>query len=154
YLQPVQDVRVGGRAATSQYQYTLQSENLEALVEWTPKVYQRLKTIPGLVDVNSDQQNAALEASVRVDRATAARLGITAEDIDAILYDAFGQRPVSTIYTPLNQYRVIMEVDPRFSQDPGGLKLIYLTSRSGQPTPLSTFAEYARDTAPLSINHQ
>jgi multidrug efflux pump len=154
YLQPVQDVRVGGRVATSQYQYTLQSEDIKALVEWTPKVYRKLKTLPGLADVNSDQQNGALEASVRVDRATASRLGITAQDIDATLYDAFGQRPVSTIYTPLNQYRVIMEVDPRFSQDPGGLNLIYLASGSGQPTPLSAFAQYDRETAPLSINHQ
>jgi multidrug efflux pump len=154
FLQPVQDVRVGGRVASSQYQYTLQSEDLDALTTWAPQVYQRLKTVPGLVDVNSDQQNQALEASVQIDRATASRLGITAQTIDNTLYDAFGQRQVSTIYTRLNQYHVVMTLAPELLENPDSLSAIYLRSGNGQQTPLSAVAQYRRATAPLSVNHQ
>jgi multidrug efflux pump len=154
FLQPVQDVRVGGRVASSQYQYTLQSEDLDALTTWAPQVYQRLKTVPGLVDVNSDQQNQALEASLQIDRATASRLGITAQTIDNTLYDAFGQRQVSTIYTRLNQYHVVMTLAPELLENPDSLSAIYLRSGNGQQTPLSAVAQYWRSTAPLSVNHQ
>jgi multidrug efflux pump len=154
FLQPVQDVRVGGRPASSQFQYTLRSDDLDALVEWSPQLYRKLQTLPGIADVNSDQQNRGLELSVQVDRATASRLGVTQQIIDDTLYDAFGQRQVSTIYRRLNQYHVVMEVDPRFSQDPDGLKHLYVPSNNGPQVPLSTFARYARSTAPLSINHQ
>src|SRR5262249_4394806 len=110
YLQAVQDVRVGGRATSAQYQYTLQSEDLNGLIEWTPKLYEKLRTLPGLTDVNSDQQNRGREIDLTFDRQTAARLGISEQAIDNTLYDAFGQRQVSTMYTRLNQYHVIMEV--------------------------------------------
>ena len=154
FLQPVQDVRVGGRPASSQFQYTQRSDDLHALVEWSPQLYRKLRTLPGIVDVNSDQQNRGLELSVQVDRATASRLGVTQQIIDDTLYNAFGQRQVSTIYRRLNQYHVVMEVDPRFSQDPDGLKHLYVPTSNGAQVPLSTFARYVRSTAPLSINHQ
>jgi multidrug efflux pump len=154
FLQAVQDVRVGGRQSNAQYQYTLQSDDLATLQEWAPKVYGALRRLPGLADVNSDQQNRGLEVALDIDRLTAARFGITAQTIDTTLYDAFGQRQVSTIYTPLNQYHVIMEVDPRFWQDPEGLKHIYLPSSTGNQVPLSAIADYGRSTAPISVNHQ
>jgi multidrug efflux pump len=154
YLQAVQDVRVGGRATNAQYQYTLQADDVGSLVEWTPKLYSRLRTLPGLADVNSDQQNSGLEIALNFDRGTAARLGIAQQAIDNTLYDAFGQRPVSTMYTGLNQYHVIMEVDPRFSQNPEALKHIYVRAINGGQAPLSAFARYDRSTTPLSISHQ
>jgi multidrug efflux pump len=154
YLQAVQDVRVGGRAANAEYQYTLKSDDLKALTKWTPKVYAKLKTLPGLADVNSDQQNSGLELALNFDRSTAARLGISEQAIDNTLYDAFGQRPVSTMYTGLNQYHVIMEVDPKFSQNPDALKYIYVAASGGGQAPLSAFAGYDRSTTPLSISHQ
>jgi len=113
-LQPVQDVRVGGRGSAAQYQYTLQGDNSDELLEWAPRVLQRLRRLPELTDVNSDQQNKGLQASLVIDRATAARLGITPQMIDDTLYDAFGQRQVSTMYTQLNQYHVVMEVESKF----------------------------------------
>ena len=154
YLQAVQDVRAGGRVTNAQYQYTLQGDDVGSLVEWTPKLYSRLRTLPGLADVNSDQQNRGLELALNFDRGTAARLGIAQQAIDNTLYDAFGQRPVSTIYTGLNQYHVIMEVDPRFSQNPDALRHIYVKTSSGGQAPLSAFARYDRSTTPLSISHQ
>jgi multidrug efflux pump len=154
YLQAVQDVRVGGRATNAQYQYTLQADDVGSLVEWAPKLYSRLRTLPGLADVNSDQQNSGLEIALNFDRGTAARLGIAQQAIDNTLYDAFGQRPVSTMYTGLNQYHVIMEVDPRFSQSPDALKHIYVRTLTGGQAPLSAFARYDRSTTPLSISHQ
>src|SRR5207244_11077916 len=114
FLQAVQDVRVGGRAANAQYQYTLRSDDLQALIQWTPKMFSKMRTLRALADVNSDQQNRGLEISLQIDRATAARLGVTQQAIDSTLYDAFGQRPVSTMYTRLNQYHVVMEVDTGF----------------------------------------
>jgi multidrug efflux pump len=114
YLQPVQDVRVGGRLGGAQYQYTLQADEAKDLFEWAPKVLRQLRQLGELTDVNSDQQNRGLQASLVIDRPTAARLGVTPQAIDATLYDAFGQRQVSTMYTPLNQYHVVMEVAPEF----------------------------------------
>ena len=154
YLQPVQDLRVGGRAANAQYQYTLQSDNVQDLVVWGPRMLQKLKTVPGLLDVNSDQQNKGLQAGLVIDRATAARLGISTQMIDNTLYDAFGQRQVSTMYTQLNQYHVVLEVDPQFWQSPDSLEHIYVKTRSGTQVPLSTFTHYEPSTAPLVVTHQ
>ncbi|HKU76813.1 MAG TPA: efflux RND transporter permease subunit, partial [Pyrinomonadaceae bacterium] len=154
FLQATQDLRVGGRGGNAQYQYTIQSENLDDLVKWGPMLLQELRKVPIVTDVNSDQQNSGLQASLDYDRATAQRLGITPEEIDSTLYDAFGQRQVSTMYTPLNQYHVVMEVEPRYWQSPEGLKEIYLHSSSGGVVPLSAVAHFAPATAPLAVNHQ
>jgi NodT family efflux transporter outer membrane factor (OMF) lipoprotein len=154
YLQGVQDVRTGGRPTNAQFQYTLQSDDLNALVQWAPQLYRKVRTLPVLTDVNSDQQNRGLEVSLTVDRVTAARLGITQTEIDNTLYDAFGQRQVSTMFTRLNQYHVVMEVDPQFAQNPESLKYIYLRTSTGGRAPLSTFARSERLNAPLSVNHQ
>ncbi len=154
YMQPVQDLRIGGRPSSAQYQYTLQGDDALELFKWAPKVLQRLRTLPQLADVNSDLQNKGLEASVVIDRPTASRLGVTPQAIDATLYDAFGQRFVSTIYTQLNQYHVVMEADPAFWQTPDGLKYIYVRSTTGALVPLSAFAHFERRDTALSINHQ
>jgi len=154
FLQATQDLRVGGRGGNAQYQYTIQSENLDDLVKWAPILLQELRKVSIVTDVNSDQQNSGLQASLDYDRATAQRLGITPQDIDATLYDAFGQRQVSTIYKQLNQYHVVMEVEPRFWQSPEGLKDIYLHAANGGVVPLSAIAHYAPATAPLAVNHQ
>ncbi len=154
YLQPVQDIRVGGRPSATQYQYTLQGDNSEELFRWAPLVTERLRKLRELADVNSDQQNRGLEAALTIDRATASRLGITPQMIDDALYDAFGQRQVSTMYTQLNQYHVIMEVDPKFWQSPEGLKYIYVRSTNAGMVPLAAFTRYEPSTAPLQVNHQ
>jgi multidrug efflux pump len=131
FLQAVQDIRVGGRASNAQYQYTLQGSSLEELNEWTPKIVTALQGDPNLADVNSDQQNKGLESNLVIDRDAAARLGITVSQIDNTLYDAFGQRQVSTIYVARNQYHVIMEVAPRYWQDPETLKDVYISTSGG-----------------------
>jgi multidrug efflux pump len=131
FLQAVQDIRVGGRQANAQYQYTLHADNLAELYEWAPKILAALQQTPQLVDVNSDQQNKGLETDLVIDRDTAARLGLSASQIDNALYDAFGQRQVSTIYNPRNQYHVIMEVAPRFWQSPDSLKDVYVSTSGG-----------------------
>jgi multidrug efflux pump len=154
FLQSTQDLRVGGRGGNAQYQYTIQSENLDDLNKWGPVLLQQMKKEPAVTDVNSDQQNSGLQASLVYDRATAARMGITPQMIDDALYDAFGQRQVSNMYTQLNQYHVVMEVEPRFWQSPEGLKEIYLHPAAGGIVPLSTVAHYQPATAPLSVNHQ
>jgi multidrug efflux pump len=154
YLQSVQDLRIGGRPSAAQYQYTLRGEDVRELQDWAPKVLQRMRKIPGLVDVNSDQQIKGLEASLTIDRATASRLGVTPDVIDATLYDAFGQRQVSTMYTSLNQYHVVLEMDPKFLQGPEGLDVLRVRSSDGTLVPLSAFARYEPSTAPLQINHQ
>jgi multidrug efflux pump len=131
FLQAVQDIRVGGRASNAQYQYTLQSPTLEELNEWTPKIAAALQGLPTLADVNSDQQNKGLESNLVIDRDAAAQLGITVSQIDNTLYDAFGQRQVSTIYVARNQYHVIMEVAPRYWQNPEALKDVYVSTSGG-----------------------
>ncbi len=131
FLQAVQDIRVGGRSSNAQYQYTLQGPTLEELNEWTPKIAAALQGQPGLTDVNSDQQNKGLESDLVIDRDAAARLGVTVSQIDNTLYDAFGQRQVSTIYVARNQYHVIMEVAPRFWQNPETLKDVYVSTSGG-----------------------
>ena len=135
FLQAGQDLRIGGRQSNAQYQYTIQSENLSDLVKWGPIVLAEMRKLPGFTDVNSDQQNAGLQASLSYDRQTAARLGISAQILDDTLYDAFGQRQVSTMFTSLNQYHVVMEVDPQFWQDPEGLNAIYIRPATS-PTPI------------------
>jgi multidrug efflux pump len=154
YLQAVQDLRVGGRLGNAQYQYTIQTDNLEDLTRWGPIILQEMRKLPGLADVNSDQQNNGLQASLVYDRWTASRLGITPQMIDDTLYDAFGQRQVSTMYTQLNQYHVVMEVERSFWQSPEGLKDIYVRGTSGGVVPLSAFTHYEPATAPLTVNHQ
>ena len=154
FLQSVQDIRMGARTANAQYQYTLQSENLGDLLAWAPRLVQKLRTVPQVLDVNSDQQTRGLQQLIEYDRDTASRLGISSQLIDNTLYDAFGQRPVSTMYASLNQYHVIMEVAPAYTRDPQSLREIYIPSAGGGPTPLSAIAHYAPSTAPLTVNHQ
>jgi multidrug efflux pump len=154
YLQPVQDIRVGGRGGNALYQYTLQAGEIPELYTWGPRIVQKMRTLPELVDVSSDQQVKGLQAMLVIDRNTASRLGITAAMIDNTLYDAFGQRQVSVTYTLLNQYHVIMEVDPRFWQNPDTLKEIYVKSTTGSMVPLSAFTRFERTAAALAVPHQ
>jgi multidrug efflux pump len=154
YLQGVQDLRIGARLGNAQYQYTIQSDNLEDLTRWGPTLLQQMRKLPGLADVSSDQQNNGLQASLVYDRLTASRLGITPQMIDDTLSDAFGQRQVSTMFTQLNQYHVVMEVEPEFWQSPEGLKQIYVRANSGGVVPLSALTHYESTTAPISVNHQ
>ena len=154
FLQSVQDVRMGGRLARTQYQYTLQDANLDELREWAPKVFARLSKVPELRDVATDQQTAGLQLDIIVDRDTASRLGVTMRDIDNTLYDAFGQRQVATSYTQLNQYRVVLEVKPELISGPDALTRLYVRGASGSPVPLSAFTHLSQSTTPLSINHQ
>jgi multidrug efflux pump len=155
FLQAGQDLRIGGRQSNAQYQYTIQSENLPDLVKWGPTVLAEMRKLPGFTDVNSDQQNAGLQASLTYDRQTAARLGLSAQLIDETLYDAFGQRQVSTMFTSLNQYHVVMEVDPLFWQSPAGLDAIYLRqnppnvatpNRAASPSPAPIAGSASSDT--------
>jgi len=154
YMQAAQDLTIGGRQSQAQYQYTLQGENLTELNDWAPRLLAKLRTLPELRDVNTDQQNRGLEARVIIDRDTASRLGIAAADIDNALYDAFGQRQVSTMYRPLNQYHVVMEVAPEFQNSPEALQTIYVRSSGGQMVPLSTFTHFGPSNTALAVNHQ
>ncbi len=154
YLQSPQDVRIGGRSSNAQWQYTLQGEDLKELLTWAPRVFQKLKTLPGLADVNTDQQVNGLEAMVTIDRDTASRLGITPKQIDTVLANAFGQSQVSIMYTQLNQYHVVMEVAPQYWQSPHSLDFIYLAGSGGKLVPLSQIAKFSKDTTSLSVNHQ
>ena len=154
FLVPVQDVRVGGRQASGTYQYTLQSDDLDALRLWTVRLQNALTAEPKLADVTSDQETRGLQAMVVIDRPTAARMGLTPDLIDQTLGNAFGQSVVSTIYTERNQYRVVMEVDPRFAQGPEALKDVYIRSPAGESVPLSAVAQYDYSNSPLSVNHQ
>jgi len=154
YLQAVQDLTVGGRFGGAQYQYTLQADNLADLIHWAPILQQRLAKVPELRDVNSDQQMRGLASNIVVDRDTAGRLGVSLQDVDNTLGDAFGQRQVSNIYKGLNQYHVVMEVAPQEQQSPDALKTIYVPSKSGKLIPLSAFAHYELSNTPLSVNHQ
>jgi multidrug efflux pump len=154
FLQAGQDLRIGGRSSNAQYQYTLQSDSVPDLVKWGPTLLAEMKKLPGFADVNTNQQNSGLEAMLVYDRKTAARMGITASSIDNTLYDAFGQAPVSTMYTALNQYFVVLEVAPQYWQTPSGLDHIYVRSTAGTMTPLSAIAHIEPRTAPLAVNHQ
>jgi len=154
YLQAQQDIRVGGRSSNSQYQFTLDSQNLEDLNTWAPKVLERFKTLPQLRDVATDQQDKGLEAELVIDRDTASRLGIPAQTLDNVLYDAFGQRQVSIMYRQLNQYHVVLEVDSSFQQNPDALKNIYVKSSAGAQVPLASFTHFEPRTTALAVNHQ
>src|SRR2546429_3832040 len=154
FLQPVQDLTVEDRVSRTQFQYSLEDVDAKELAYWTPRFIDKLKSLPELRDVASDQLNQGLLASLTIDRDTAARLGILPADIDNTLYDAFGQRQVSTIFTQLNQYHVVLEVDPQFQQDPEALKNLYVKSSSGQQVPLSAFTRFEPADTALALNHQ
>jgi multidrug efflux pump len=154
YMQPVQDLTVEDRVSATQYQYTLEDSSQDELNLWTAKFVDKLKQLPELRDVATDQQNNGSQVTLVVDRVTASRLGITAAEIDNTLYDAFGQRQISTLFTQLNQYHVILEALPNFQTDPTMLNNIYITSSSGVAVPLSTFAHFESGSAPLAVNHQ
>ena len=153
-LQSAQDLTIGGRFGNAQYQYTLQSANLDDLNNWAPRLLAKMRTLPELRDQNSDQQDKGLQAKLVIDRDTASRLGITPQSLDNALYDAFGQRQVSTMYRALNQYHVVMEVAPEFQQTPEALQNIYLKSSNGTPIPLAAFTHYEPSNTPLAVNHQ
>jgi multidrug efflux pump len=159
FLQASQDLRIGGRGSNALYQYTIQSDNIADLATWGPRVFAEMKKLPGFQDVNSDQQNGGLDVVLNYDRVTAAKLGQTAQSLDNGIYSAFGQAEVSLIYTQLNQYYVVLEVDPQYSQTPEGLKNIYFhppgsssVTATGN-TPLFTMASTQTNTIPLAINH-
>ncbi len=154
FLQPVQDLTVEDRVSQTQYQYTLEDASGDELRTWAPRFVEKLQTLPALRDVTSDQQSAGLEARLIIDRETAARLGITPQMIDNTLYDAFGQRQVSIMFTQLNQYHAVLEVDPEFQKTPRDLNTIYIPSTTGGEVPLSAFTQYEAGTAPLVVNHQ
>src|ERR1700691_1758419 len=154
FLQTQQDLTIGGRFGAAQYQYTIQGEDLNELNNWGPLLLQKMRGLQELRDVNTDQQDKGLQAQLVIDRDTASRLGVAAQDIDNALYDAFGQRQVSTMYSPLNQYHVVMEVAPEFQQTTEALQNIYLRSTSGAPIPLAAFTQFIPSNIPLAVNHQ
>jgi multidrug efflux pump len=154
YMQSAQDLTIGGRMSQAQFQYTLQGENLQDLNQWSPRLLQKLRTLPQLRDVNTDQQDKGLEAAVIIDRDTASRLGVAAADIDNALYDAFGQRQVSIMYQQLNQYHVVMEAAPQFAQSTEALENIYVRASNGTAVPLAAFARFGPSNTPLAVNHQ
>ena len=154
FLAPVQDIRAGGRPSPALYQYTLQTGDLNELRQWEPRVLEAFRHIPGLTDVNTDQQSKGLQIELVINREAAARYGISVNTIDQTLNDAFGQRLISTIYAPLNQYRVVMEADDQYLQDPDALGSIYLISAAGQKVPLAALAHYEMGNTPLVVNHQ
>jgi len=154
FMQAGQDLRIGGRGSSAQYQYTIQSDNLQDLVQWGPVLLQQMRKLRILTDVNTDQQNSGLQMMLAYDRATASRLGITPQTLDSTLYQAFGQAQVSTMYTGINQYHVVLEVEPKFWQSPVSLQDVYIRSAQGGAVPLSAVARYEPTTAPLAVNHQ
>jgi multidrug efflux pump len=154
FLQAGQDLRIGGRQSNAQYQYTIQSDNLDDLVTWGPTLLAQMRQQHMLTDVNTDQQNSGLETELVYDRETASRLGITPKQIDTTLYEAFGQAQVSTMYTSLNQYHVVMEVAPQFWQSPEALKDVYVEASQGKEVPITALAHAETKTAALAVNHQ
>jgi multidrug efflux pump len=153
-LQSAQELTIGGRYGNAQYQYTLQSADINELNTWAPRLLETMRKLPQLRDQNSDQQDKGLEAKLVIDRDTASRMGITPQTLDNALYDAFGQRQVSTMYRPLNQYHVVMEVAPQFQQTPEALQNIYLKSATGSAIPLAAFTHFQPSNTPLAVNHQ
>ncbi|WP_369305459.1 multidrug efflux RND transporter permease subunit MdtC [Yersinia ruckeri] len=154
FLAAVQDIRIGGRQSNAAYQYTLQADDLNALRSWEPKIRTALAKLPQLADVNSDQQDKGAELGLTYDRETMSRLGISVTDANALLNNAFGQRQISTIYQPLNQYKVVMEVAPQYTQDVSSLDKMFVINPAGQAIPLSYFARWQPANAPLAVNHQ
>jgi len=154
FMQPVQDLTVEDRVSRTQFQYSVEDADGAELAQWTPKIVAKLSSLAQLRDVATDQQNNGLQTNLVIDRDTASRLGIVPQNIDDALYDAFGQRQVSTIFTQLNQYHVVLEVDPRFGQNPDALNSIYVKSSNGTQVPLGTFTRLEEKTAALAVNHQ
>ena len=154
YLQANQDIRIGGRQSNGEYQYTLQSQDFNLLSEWGPKVLERMRQLPQIADVSSDLENSGLSSNVIVDRDTAARLGLTAQAVDSALYDAFGQRQVSTMYKSINQYHVVLALEQQWWQSPDFLEKIYVQTPRGTDVPLSAFAHFTEGITPLSLPHQ
>ena len=154
YMQPVQDLTVEDRVSRTQFQYTLEDANANELNIWTKKLIDKLRTLPQLSDVATDQQTFGAQAKLAIDRVTASRLGITPQAIDNVLYDAFGQRQVTTLFTELNQYHLVLEALPEFQKDPAKLNEIYVKSTSGGAVPLSAFTHFESGIAPLAINRQ
>ena len=154
FMVPAQDLRVGGRQSDSQYQFTLWSPDIDGLQTWVPKVLDRVKDVPGIVDVTTDREQGGLQANVTIDRTAAARLGVKIQDIDNALNDAFSQRQISTIYTQRNQYRVILEVSRKYQTDPSDLTHVYVAGGGNTQVPLSEVAHVERSIAPLVVNHQ
>jgi multidrug efflux pump len=154
YMQPVQDLTVEDRVTRAEFQYSLEDANTAELAVWAPRLLQRLQGLPELRDVASDALNAGLQARLELDRSTASRLGITPQNLDDALYDAYGQRQISTMFTQLNQYRVVLEAKPDFQRRPDDLSQLYVKSANGSPVPLATFTHTVTGNAPLTINHQ
>jgi len=154
FLQNSQDVRIGGRQGNAQYQYTLQAPDFESLAQWGPKVLDRLSALPQIADVSSDQQNSGLSSYVTIDRDTASRLGLTAQAVDAALYDAFGQRQVSVMYKSINQYHVILALQQKWWSSPDFLNTIYVQTPKGTDVPLSTFTHFTQGITPIRLTHQ
>ena len=152
-MQPVQDLRIGGRPSSSQFQFTLRGENLIDLNEWGPKLMRAMRAMPELVDIRSDQQNRGLQTGLSIDRDAAARYGITPQQIDDALYDAFGQRPVSLMYKTLGSYRVVMGMEPEFLQGPAAIEHVHVTGQNGLQVPLESLCTYATSNTPLMVNH-
>lgn len=153
YLRAAQDLVIGGQSTNAQYQFTLSSNNLDEVDQWAPKILEKMEKIPGIADANNDQQSHGLETYVDINRDRAAFYGVTARAIDDALYNAFGQAQVSTMYTPLNQYHVVLEAAPQFWQDPSVLKVIDVPSASGNMVSLASIANFKRDAALLAVNH-
>jgi multidrug efflux pump len=154
FMQSAQDLMIGGRQSQAQYQYTLQGENLDQLNAWAPRLLEKFRNLAELRDANTDQQDKGLASNIVIDRDTASRLGVAPQDIDDALYDAFGQRQVSTIYEELNQYHVVMEVAPEFQNSPDTLDSVYVRSSSGAMVPLSAFTHFGPANTALAVNHQ
>jgi multidrug efflux pump len=154
WMSPAQDLRVGAREGTSDYQFTLWSHDLDELQKWVPRAVEKIRNLPGFVDVSSDRQSSGLQLNVAIDRQAAARLSVNIQDVENALNNAFAQRQVSTIYTRRNQYRVILEIDPQFQRDPTDLTRIYVPGTGSAQVPLSAVAKFERSLAPLQVNHQ
>ena len=154
FMTPAQDIRVGARQGRSQYQYSFWSPNLEDLTTWVPKIVDKLSKVPGLIDVTTDREQGGLQVDIAVDRQSAARLGVQISDIDSALNNAFAQRQISTIYTQRNQYRVVLEVDPRFQRDPSDLARVFVPGDNGAQVPLTSVIRVGKSIAPLVVNHQ
>jgi multidrug efflux pump len=153
FLQATQDLRIGGRSSSAQYQYTLKGDNLDELNRWGPRLLAAMRKIPGLVDVNTDQLDKGLQEKLVIDRTTAARLGVSLQTIDDTLYDAFGQRQVSTMYKPMNQYHVVMELEPGFGENPESLRHIYIRGPLDAQIPLNDFYAQEHNATALAVNH-
>jgi multidrug efflux pump len=154
FMVATRDVRVGGRQSKAQYQFTLWGPDVEELSQWVPKALEAVRALPGLTDVTTDREQGGLQANVVIDRLAASRLGVQIQDIDNALNNAFAQRQVSIVYTQRNQYRVILEIDPRFQRDPSDLDKIYVPGSGGAQVPLSAVARFEKGVAPLVVNHQ